>query len=140
MLGKRPFSYGLVCDYLYEDGVVSSANITEIDLSKVMLHFTGGILNIAEISLSIGLPTMASVRHSILNAYKNLLSITLETDYLFQQAQKVKEIVENPEAFQSIQLTTTMTETNQFEKKDEEEPEPIKEESDDMGFSMFNED
>jgi large subunit ribosomal protein LP0 len=152
MLGKKPFSYGLVCNYVYEDGKVYSAKFVDIEPSTVMQRFSAGISTVAAISLSIGLPTLASVPHSILNAYKNLLSITLETDYMFEQAKKVKEMVENPDAFQATQPTTTTTTTTthadkkQPPKKDEpEEPEkdekePSKEESDDMGISFFGDD
>jgi len=148
MLGKKPFSYGLVCNYVYEDGKVYAAKFIDIEPSTVMQRFSAGISTVAAISLSIGLPTLASVPHSILNAYKNLLSITLETDYMFEQAQKVKEMVENPDAFQATQATTTTTTTTtekpkQIEKDEpEEEPEEKKEdkeESDDMGISFFGE-
>jgi large subunit ribosomal protein LP0 len=148
MLGKKPFSYGLICNYIYEDGKVYAAKFIDIDPNTVMQRFSAGISTVAAISLSIGLPTLASVPHSILNAYKNLLSITLETDYMFDQAKKVKEMVENPEAFQSNQPTTTTTtttgDTKQPEKKNEPEPEPekeaSKEESGDMGISFFGDD
>jgi len=148
MLGKRPFSYGLICNYIYEDGKVYSAKFIDIDPSTVMQRFSAGISTVAAISLSIGLPTLASVPHSILGAYKNLLAITLETDYMFDQAKKVKEIVDNPEAFQSTQPTTTpVTQSKPSDnknKKDEPEEEPVeekkedKEESDDMGISFFD--
>jgi large subunit ribosomal protein LP0 len=148
MLGKKPFSYGLICNYVYEDGKVYSAKFIDIEPSTVMQRFAAGISTVAAISLSIGIPTLASVPHSILNAYKNLLSITLETDYMFDQAKKVKEIVENPEAFQATQPTTTTTTTtteNKPSKKNEPEEEPEekkeeKEESDDMGIGLFGDD
>jgi len=152
MLGKKPFSYGLVCNYIYEDGKVYSSKFIDIDPNTVMQRFAAGISTVAAISLSIGLPTLASVPHSILNAYKNLLSITLETDYMFEQAKKVKEMVENPEAFQATQPTTTTTgktETKQPDSKkknvpepepEKEDKEPSKEESDDMGIGLFGDD
>jgi len=152
MLGKKPFSYGLICNYIYEDGKVYSSKFIDIDPNTVMQRFAAGISTVAAISLSIGLPTLASVPHSILNAYKNLLSITLETDYMFEQAKKVKEMVENPEAFQATQPTTTTTAKTDkkqpdSKKKNEPEPEPekedkepSKEESDDMGIGLFGDD
>jgi len=149
MLGKKPFSYGLICNFIYEDGKVYSAKFVDIDAFTVMQRFAAGISTVAAISLSIGLPTLASVPHSILNAYKNLLSITLETDYMFDQAKKVKEMVENPEAFQATQPTVATTDKKQPDSKKKNEPEvepekdekePSKEESDDMGIGLFGDD
>jgi len=94
MLGIKPFSYGLTCGYVYEDGKVYQAKYIDINTDTVMMKFAAGISTVAAISLSIGLPTIASVPHAILNAYKNLLAISLETDYVFEQAKQVKEMVE----------------------------------------------
>lgn len=55
--------------------------------------------NVAAISLALHMPTMASVPHSVINAYKNVLAIALVTDYSFPLADKVKEILKNPGAF-----------------------------------------
>jgi len=54
---------------------------------------------VAAISLALHMPTMASVPHSVINAYKNVLAIALVTDYSFPLADKVKEILKNPGAF-----------------------------------------
>jgi len=62
---------------------------------------------------------------------------------------KVKEIVENPDAFQSTQPTATTTTTTTNEKKPSQKDEPVeepeekkeeKEESDDMGIGFFGDD
>lgn len=45
--------------------------------------------NVASVCLEIGYPTLASVPHTIINGYKNVLAITVETDYSFPLADKV---------------------------------------------------
>lgn len=45
--------------------------------------------NIASVCLEIGYPTLASVPHSIINGYKKVLAVAVETDYSFPLAEKV---------------------------------------------------
>ena len=51
-----------------------------------------GVTNIASISLQIGYPTMASAPHSIVNGFKNLLAIAVETEISFKEAETVSEL------------------------------------------------
>lgn len=53
--------------------------------------FTQGIANIAAISLTIGYPCVASVTHMLINGFKNLLSVAVETNVDFKEASTVKE-------------------------------------------------
>ena len=49
----------------------------------------GGPLRLAAISLALNYPTLVSVAHSLVNAYKNLLAVSIATDYTFEAAEKV---------------------------------------------------
>jgi len=49
-----------------------------------------GVRNIASVCLQIGYPTLASVPHSIINGYKRVLAVAVETDYSFPLADKVR--------------------------------------------------
>lgn len=40
--------------------------------------------------LQIGYPTLASIPHSVINGYKRVLAVAVETDYSFPLADKVK--------------------------------------------------
>jgi len=122
MLGKKPFSYGLGCTYYYEDGKVYSSKFLDVSSADVMARFQGGLSTIAAISLQIGLPTLASVPHSIFNAYKNLLAISIETDFVFDQARAIKEAIENPDAFVQEAPKAQVTAVVEVE----EEPEEVK--------------
>jgi len=48
-----------------------------------------GVRNVSSISLAINYPTLASVPHSIINGFKNLLAIAVATDIDFAQAETV---------------------------------------------------
>lgn len=54
-----------------------------------------GVRNIASVCLEIGYPTLASVPHSIINGYKKVLAVAVETDYSFPLAEKVQKSNQN---------------------------------------------
>ncbi|GAM19306.1 hypothetical protein SAMD00019534_024810 [Acytostelium subglobosum LB1] len=86
-LNIKPFTYGLEMKIVYDEGACYSPSITEEDL---LAKFKAGVANVAAISLELGYPTVASIPHSLLNAYKNVLAIALETEYSFPAADKFK--------------------------------------------------
>jgi large subunit ribosomal protein LP0 len=47
------------------------------------------VRNIASVCLEIGHPTLASIPHTIINGYKRVLAVAVETDYSFPLADKV---------------------------------------------------
>jgi len=145
MLDKKPFSYGLVCNNVYEDGKVYQAKFLDVPPSEVLQRFYAGISTVAAISLATGVPTLASVPHSILNSFKNLIAIALETKYEFEQAKKIKDIVENPDAYkpQTTVVVEQPKEKVETKVEDDNPPEDEKKKEDDsggdMGFSFFDE-
>jgi large subunit ribosomal protein LP0 len=48
------------------------------------------LANVAALSLATNYPTLASIPHSVVNGYKNVLAIAVETDYSFPLAEKVR--------------------------------------------------
>ncbi len=55
----------------------------------MLTQVSAAISNIAAISLEAHYPTLASIPHSIVNGYKNVLAIAVETEYSFDLADKV---------------------------------------------------
>jgi len=98
-LNIKPFSYGLTVVTVYDNGSVFDVAILDISDDIVLDRFFAGVANLASVSLAVGYPTAASLPHSIRNGFKNLLAIALETNYTFDAAEKVKEILKNPGAF-----------------------------------------
>jgi len=139
MLHKKPFSYGLTCDYVFEDGKVYSSKFLDMSTQTLMQKFTNTVSIVASISLALNIPTIASVPHSILNTYKNLLAVVMETNYMFEQAKEIKEMVDNPDVF--IQAHAIKEVPREKDPEPVIESEPSKEESgEDMGFSFFDTD
>merc|ERR1719147_518191 len=83
-------------------GTIFSPAILDITDDDIIAKFMEGVRNIAAISLSIGYPTAASAPHSIVNGFKNLLAIAVETDYTFPEAEQTKEYLADPEKFAAL--------------------------------------
>lgn len=86
---------------IFDAGNVFTPDVLDIDEKVLIDRFMSGITTIASISLALNYPTLVSVMHSLVNSYKNLLAVSIATDYTFEAAQKVKDYLENPEAFAS---------------------------------------
>merc|ERR1712183_241474 len=99
MLNISPFSYGLVVNQVYDNGAIFSPKVLDITEDDHKAKFMTGVANIAAVSLAIGYPTAASVPHSIVNGFKNLLAIAAETEVTFEQAEKMKAYLADPTAF-----------------------------------------
>merc|ERR1712130_964598 len=91
MLNISPFTYGLLIENVYDSGTIFSPAILDITNEDIIARFMTGVRNIAAISLQIGYPTAASVPHSLINGFKKLLAIAVETDIDFEEANQTKE-------------------------------------------------
>jgi len=109
MLNIRPFQYGLTLQTVYDNGVVYDSKLLDTSEEDVLEKFRLGVSNIAALGLEIGYPTLASLPHSVLNAYKNVIAVCLEVDYSFKGADKVKEMLANPGAFSGSAPTASTT-------------------------------
>ena len=89
MLNISPFTYGMSVVQVYDNGAVFPSEILDIEESTLIGHFMTGVKTIAAISLATGIPTIASVTHSLVNSYKNILAVSLATDYEFEGSAKV---------------------------------------------------
>jgi len=106
-LGVRPFTYGLEISFLYDNGVVFEPAVLEISDESILAGFQAGVAQVAALSLGVNFPTLASVPHSIINGYKNVLSVSLATDYTFPLAKKVKDFLSDPKAIAAARAAAT---------------------------------
>jgi len=137
MLNISPFTYGMTVVQIFDQGNIFSPDVLDIDEQELVDRFLSGIKTIAAISLALNYPTIVSVTHSLVNAYKNLLAIALATEYTFDGAEKVKEYLANPDAF--AVAAPAASEAAPAAAAAVEEKEEEKEESDDdMGFGLFD--
>ncbi|KAK8854480.1 hypothetical protein IAR55_003218 [Kwoniella newhampshirensis] len=140
MLNISPFTYGMTVVQVYDNGAVFPSSILDIEEKTLLDQFTSGIKTIAAISLATGIPTLASIMHSLVNSYKNILGVSLATDYEFEGSAKIKEYLANPEAFAVAAAPEASTEAAGGAEDAPAAKEEEKEESedDDMGFGLFD--
>jgi len=101
-LNINPFSYGLIPLQVYDNGFCFAPNILDIKDEDIMTKFLFGVQKLAALSLGANIPTIAAFPHYIANAYRNLLSISLASDYTFDRAEKLKELLANPDALAAM--------------------------------------
>ena len=139
MLNISPFSFGLIIQQVYDNGSVYSPEVLDITEESLHAKFLEGVRNIASVCLEIGYPTMASIPHSVINGYKRVLAIAVETDYSFPLADKVKAFLADPSAFAAVAAPAAVAETAEAAPAAKEEVKEESEESDDdMGFGLFD--
>uniref|UniRef100_A0A3Q0SQC0 Large ribosomal subunit protein uL10 n=1 Tax=Amphilophus citrinellus TaxID=61819 RepID=A0A3Q0SQC0_AMPCI len=98
-----------------------------------------GVRNVASVCLEIGYPTLASIPHSVINGYKRVLAVALETDYSFPLADKVKAFLADPSAFAvAAPAAAAETAAAPAAAAKEEAKEESQESDEDMGFSLFD--
>jgi len=136
MLGISPFSYGLVVRKVFDSGTVFDPKVLDLTNDNIVASFLAGVRNVAGVSIEIGVPTAASVPHSIINGFKNLLAIAAETEITFKEAEEMKEYLADPSKFAVAAAPAAAAAAPKEEKKVEEPEEES--EDDDMGFGLFD--
>lgn len=143
MLHISPFTYGLQIEMVYDNGAVFELAILSITDSDILARFMECVANVSSVSLAIGYPTMVSVPHSVVNGFKNLLSLAAVTDIEFEQAKTVKEFLKDPSKFAAAVAAAAPAAAPAAaaaaKKVEEKKPEPEEESGDeDLGFGLFD--
>jgi len=98
-LSIKPFAYGLTLLSVYDSGAVYEPSVLDLTDDDLLSKFRAGVANIASLGLAIGYPTIASLPHSLISGFKNVIAVALETNISFPAVDKVKNILANPGAF-----------------------------------------
>jgi len=140
MLNISPFTYGMTVVQIYDSGNAFSPNVLDVDEQELINRFLSGIKTVAAISLALNYPTVVSVAHSLVNAYKNLIAVALATEYTFPEVEKIKEYLANPDAFAAAApvAAAAPAASEAAPAAAAKEPEKEEESDDDMGFGLFD--
>ncbi len=99
-LNIEPFTYGIVLKSVYDNGSLFDAKVLDITDDVLAAKFSSAVSVVAALSLALGYPTQASVPHSIANAFKAVLAVTLGCDnYSFAEADVYREYLADPSKF-----------------------------------------
>jgi len=140
LLNISPFTYGMGIFQIYDNGQTFDASVLDIEESQLLKAFSSAIATIASISLATGFPTLPSVMHSVVNSYKKVLSVAIETDYEWEEIAELKDRIANPDKYASAGPAAAATSGGDAPAAKEEAKEEEKEESEDedMGFGLFD--
>ncbi|KAH7379314.1 ribosomal protein L10-domain-containing protein [Phaeosphaeria sp. MPI-PUGE-AT-0046c] len=142
LLGISPFTYGMGIFQIYDNGQTFEASVLDIEESQLLKAFSSAIATIASISLATGFPTLPSVMHSVVNSYKKVLSVAIETDYEWEEIAELKDRIANPDKYASSGPATgggaAASSDAAPAKAEEKADEPEESEDDDMGFGLFD--
>jgi len=99
-LDKKPFSYGLKIDCVFDNGYKFDPKILDYTPDVLTAKFAVALNKVAALSLAISYPTQASVPHSIGNAFRKLVAVSLQLDnYTFKEVEGFKAYLADPSAF-----------------------------------------
>ncbi|KAL1393916.1 60S acidic ribosomal protein P0 [Phyllosticta capitalensis] len=138
MLNISPFTYGMVVTQIYDQGQTFDSSVLDIEESQLLATFSGAITTIASISLALNFPTLPSVMHSVVNSYKKVLAIAIETDYSWEAIEELKDRIANPDKYASAAPAAAAPAAGGEAPKEETKKEESEEEDEDMGFGLFD--
>ncbi|KAJ3153244.1 ribosomal protein P0 (A0) (L10E) [Geranomyces variabilis] len=99
MMNISPFTYGMTVEAVYDNGTIFTPEILDIDETHLIGTLMQGITTIAAVSMAIDYPTVAAVPHLLINGYKNVIAVALNSDYSFEAVDRIKEILADPSKF-----------------------------------------
>jgi len=136
-LNIKPFSYGLSIQTVYDEGSIYDVAVLDMSDADIVAKFHAGVGKVAALSLGLGYPTVAALPHVLIRGYKNLLSVSVVTEYSFPRADKVKQMLANPGAFTAVTTAAPSAKEPVKEEAKVKAPEPEEEDAD-MGLSLFD--
>jgi large subunit ribosomal protein LP0 len=134
MLNISPFTYGMTIAQIYDEGQTFGSEILDIEESQLLAAFNTAIATITTISLAANYPTLPSVIHSIVNSYKKVLAVAVETEFSWSEIEELKDRIANPDAYATAAPAAPSTEVVDTKPVEEDTKDEEEEESGDEGF------
>lgn len=123
---------------MYEKGSLYSPKVLEITDDDLASAVSTGIQQIAAAALALHVPTIVATPHLLIEGYKNVLAVAIETENPFPQAQKVFDYLKDPSAFAVAAAPAAAAGGAAPAAAAAAAPEPEEEEDEDLGFSLFD--
>lgn len=142
LLNISPFTYGMGIAQIYDNGQTFDSSVLDIEESQLLKSFSSAITTVASISLAINYPTLPSVMHSVVNSYKKVLAVAIETSYEWEEIAELKDRIANPDKYASSAPAAgsggAAASGGDAPAAAAKEEEPEESEDDDMGFGLFD--
>jgi len=139
-LGQKPFIYGLVLQRIFEDGNAYDPSILDITTSDILAVVGSCLSNIAAVSLEVDFPSLPAVPHAFRNGLKNVMAVSIATDYTYKQIEELKNLLNDPEALAKAAAAAAPTSAAAAAEAPAAAaaPEPEEESDEEMGFGLFD--
>lgn len=137
MLNISPFTYGMGISQVYDQGNTFHPSVLDIEESQLLKAFSSAITTIACISLAANFPTLPSVVHSVVNSYKKVLAVAVETEYSWPEIEELKDRIANPDAYAGAAVADAapaQASTAEAAKEEDAKKDSDEEGSDEEGF------
>ncbi|KUI66783.1 60S acidic ribosomal protein P0 [Cytospora mali] len=135
MLNISPFTYGLGIEQVYDQGNTFPPEVLDVGEEQLLKAFSSAVATIAAVSLALSYPTLPSIMHSLVNGYKKVLAVAIETDYSWPEIDELKDRIANPDAYAAAAPAAGGgADSGAAAAAEEKKEESEKEESDDEGF------
>jgi large subunit ribosomal protein LP0 len=140
LLNISPFTYGMSIAQVYDQGQTFSADVLDIDDEQLLKTFSQAIATITALSLATNIPTLPAAIHSLINTYKKVLAVAVETEISWPEIEELKDRIANPDAYASAApAAAAAAAPSGGAAAAAEEPAADDEESEeDMGFGLFD--
>eukprot|EP00915_Cephaloidophora_sp_WS-2016_P005598 GHVH01007432.1.p1 GENE.GHVH01007432.1~~GHVH01007432.1.p1 ORF type:complete len:305 (+),score=75.17 GHVH01007432.1:69-983(+) len=126
----KPFTYGFLSNAVYDDGDVYPASVLDITSEVLVGRLSNAISNVAAFGRATGIPSRASVPHSIMEAFKNACAMCIDSEFKFEQ---LEDLLASASAAPVAATESSPAAAKEEEKKEESE------ESSEGGFGgMFD--
>lgn len=140
MLNISPFTYGLGIIQVYDQGNTFPPEVLDVGEDQLLKTFASAVTAIASISLAINFPTLPSVLHSLVNSYKKVLAVAVQTEISWPEIEGLKDRIANPDAYASSAPAAggaAASGGNDAPAAEEEKEDDEEGSDDDMGFGLL---
>lgn len=91
----KPFFYKMEVKMVYDNGQLFKPGVLSISHESILESFQAAIGNMTALSLGTGYVTKSAAPHIMINAFKNLCSVSFSSDYSFPAVERLKEAAKN---------------------------------------------
>lgn len=139
LLNISPFTYGMSIAQVYDQGQTFSADVLDIDDEQLLKTFSQAIATITALSLATNIPTLPAAIHSLINTYKKVLAVAVETEISWPEIEDLKDRIANPDAYAAAAPAAAAAAPSGGDAPAAAAPAADEESSDDdMGFGLFD--
>jgi large subunit ribosomal protein LP0 len=119
-LNIKPFAYGMEILWVWDNGTLLAPEIFNMNPADILNKFRGVASKIAAISLVTGQPNALSLPHMIVNSFKNVAAIALQTGLKFK-------LLDNLTSSSNAPATTTAAKKDEPKKAEAKKEEKVEE-------------